>query len=143
MRSYLVVANKTLCSAELLAAVRRSQISGPCRFHFLVPASHPQRTLTWTEGADAAAARRRLDHALGRIGELGVRVTGEIGDAQPLQAIDDALRRQSFDEIILSTLAPGVSRWLHQDLPRRVQRAFRLPVIHVATRVRAFDQIGA
>ena len=36
-----------------------------------------------------------------------------------------------FDEIILSTLPPGVSRWLKQDLPHRVERDFNLPVTHV------------
>ncbi|MBV8160304.1 MAG: hypothetical protein JO265_05220 [Acidimicrobiia bacterium] len=143
MRSYLVVANQTLCSEELLGALRRCRMSEACHFHLLVPASHPHSTLTWTAGADAAAARRRLDHALRRVGDLGAVVTGEIGDAQPLQAIDDVLRRQRFDGIVLSTLPAGVSRWLRQDLPRRVERAFRLPLTHVATRAPDPDQIGA
>ena len=41
------------------------------------------------------------------------------------------LLREQFDEIILSTLPPGVSRWLKQDLPHRVERDFSLPVSHV------------
>ncbi len=36
-------------------------------------------------------------------------------------AIGDALRDQLFDEIILSTLPPGLSRWLKMDLPSRVR----------------------
>jgi hypothetical protein len=41
------------------------------------------------------------------------------------------LNRREVDEIILSTLAPGVSKWLKRDLPHRLARRFDLPVIHV------------
>jgi cell pole-organizing protein PopZ len=43
----------------------------------------------------------------------------------------DVMRRRQFDEIILSTLPPGVSRWLGQDLPHRAEKQFRLPIQHV------------
>lgn len=137
MRHYLVVANQTLCGEALVDALRRCHAAGPCRFHLLVPATHPPRSLTWTEGGDVAAAHRRLADALRCFGDLGVKVTGEIGDASPLQAIDDVLRRGPFDEIILSTLPPGPSRWLRQDLPRRAERAFGLPITHVVATVAA------
>ncbi|HEY9377490.1 MAG TPA: hypothetical protein VIQ02_10385, partial [Jiangellaceae bacterium] len=52
---------------------------------------------------------------------------GEVGSSNALNAIRDALRAREFDEIIVSTLPSGISRWLHQDLPRRVQR-LGLPV---------------
>jgi hypothetical protein len=42
--------------------------------------------------------------------------------------------------IILFTLPPGLSRWLHQDLPRRVARRFGLPVRHV---VAPFEPIAS
>jgi hypothetical protein len=38
----------------------------------------------------------------------------------PMDAIEEALHDGDFDEIILSTLPRGVSRWLHLDLPHRV-----------------------
>ncbi|MGI8685870.1 MAG: hypothetical protein ACR2MO_12440 [Acidimicrobiales bacterium] len=41
------------------------------------------------------------------------------------------LERPPFDEILLFTHPPGVSRWLHQDLPHRAQRQFAIPVTHV------------
>ena len=58
-------------------------------------------------------------------------VTGEIGDASPLRAVGDALQYQSCDEIIVSTLPPGVSRWLKLDLPNRLRHSFAIPVTHV------------
>jgi hypothetical protein len=131
MRRYLVVANRTVGGAHLVAKVRERLAAGPSQFHVLVPASHPVRDLTWTEGGDRAAAEERLEEALAGFRELGADVTGEVGDAQPLEAIGDVLRRERFDEIILSTLPPGISRWLGQDLPRRVDKQFKLPVHHV------------
>jgi fructoselysine-6-phosphate deglycase len=47
-----------------------------------------------------------------------------------------AERVERFDEIILATLPPGVSRWLGMDLPHRVQRSVDLPVTHVVSEAR-------
>ena len=54
-----------------------------------------------------------------------------IGDPSPVRAIDDVLIEHPHDEIILSTLPPGISRWLNRDLPRRVEQRFALPVTTV------------
>ena len=63
-------------------------------------------------------------------------MTGEIGDEKPMLAVGDVLRREQFDEIILSTLPPGVSKWMKRDLPHKLARQYHLPVRHVvATRV--------
>jgi hypothetical protein len=58
-------------------------------------------------------------------------VDGEVGDANPLLAVQDVMLRQDFDEIILSTLRPGLSRWLKLDLPDRLEAHVTIPVIHV------------
>jgi hypothetical protein len=50
-----------------------------------------------------------------------------------MDAIEEALRGGDFDEIILSTLPRSVSRWLHMDLPRRVEH-LGLPVTTVTAR---------
>ena len=60
-------------------------------------------------------------------------VEGVTGDADPLAAIQDAVNRRGFDEIILSTLPTRVSRWLKLDLPNKVQ-GLGLPVTHVEAR---------
>src|SRR3954471_12185378 len=131
MRRYLVVANRTLGGAHLTAKVNQSVAAGPSQFHVLVPASHTAKDLTWTEGGDRTAAEARLAEAMARFRAAGAVVTGEVGDTNPIEAIGDVLRRESFDEIILSTLPPGVSRWLGQDLPKRVAKQYRVPVQHI------------
>ena len=132
MRRYLVVSNQTLSSEALVEKVRSCLAAGPCQFHVVVPATHGRDHLTWTEGHDRAIARERLEAALDRLRGLGAEADGEVGDARPMDAVADALlARPGFDEIILVTLPPGVSRWLRQDLPHRVERTFNLPVSHV------------
>ena len=131
VRRYLVVANLTLGGEHLRDKVRACLAAGPSRFHIVVPATPPQDSLTWTEEAASAAAQDRLAEALRRFGELGADVDGEVGSHQPLDAIAVGLDRGPFDEIILSTLPAGASRWLKMDLPHRVERSFGLPVTHV------------
>jgi hypothetical protein len=95
----------------------------PCRFHLVVPASEPR----WAAGEARALAGRRLEAALAALRSIGAEVTGEVGDPSPVRAIGDVLTiDDSFDEIILSTLPPGLSRWLRQDVVHRVERLFPL-----------------
>jgi hypothetical protein len=88
-------------------------------------------SLPATDEKALPAARRRLEAEVDRIRKEGVAADGEVGDSDPLRAITDLLARRQFDEIILSTLPPGLSRWLHWDLPSRVRRRFQLTVTHV------------
>lgn len=131
MRRYLIVANQTLGGDHLLEQVRERLGSETAAFHVLVPATFSHEHVFHTEGEARAIAARRLDAALARFGELGATVTGEVGDVNPLYSIEDVLRRDEFDEIILSTLPPGPSRWLRQDLVHRLRRVTRTPVVHV------------
>ena len=72
-----------------------------------------------------------LRNALPRLSEAaGTEVTGDIGDLEPAIAIKDALERGHNDEIIVSTLPLGISRWLKHDLVSKA-RSFGLPVHHV------------
>src|SRR5713226_3647419 len=114
MRRYLVVANQTLGAEQLESEVRKRLAGGACDFHIVVPAVPAKDHLTWTEGEAGAIASRRLERALARFRELGAEVHGEVGDADPMLAISDALLEGRFDELILSTLPPGPSRWLKQ-----------------------------
>jgi GABA permease len=129
MRRYLVVANQTLGGGHLVSLLRELA-EKPSTFHVVVPATPPSEH-PWTEAEANAIARRRLETALERFRKAGLEVTGEVGDGRPLQAIDDVLTRETFDEIVLSTFPPRFSRWLKLDLINRVKAAYRLPVRHV------------
>jgi GABA permease len=133
MRRYLVVANQTLGGEPLMREIRKRRGSEPSSFHVLVPATPVSEHGTWTEGKARAVATERLEHMLASLRSEGVPASGQVGDANPLFAIDDVLRNHEIDEIIISTLPPGISRWLRQDLVHRVTRRFDRPVTHVVT----------
>ena len=75
-----------------------------------------------------AVARSNLETELNRLREIGATADGAVGDPNPMVAIEKAVAKQKIDEIILSTLPPGISRWLALDLPHRVQRKFDVPL---------------
>jgi CheY-like chemotaxis protein len=124
----LIVANQTLGGRELLLRVEHlNNPRGLTSFHIVVPATDGQ-----DGGGGTAAAQRRLDAAARIITDLGAEVTGEVGPPDPLAAVRDVLARgEPFTEIIVSTQPPGISRWLHMDLPHRIGRLTHLPVEHV------------
>jgi hypothetical protein len=134
MPSYLIVANQTLSSPTLMAAVRERIDADTARFHVVVPATPVPHALTWDEAEAEAAAQERLVAVLGRLKAMGAEAAGEVGCADPVAATEDALRNQVVDEIILSTLPSGVSRWLGQDVPARLRRAVSVPVTVVTAR---------
>jgi hypothetical protein len=104
---------------------------GDAEFHVLVPSTRTHTSFMWTEGEAEAVARDRLRDALERLRHAGLTATGEVGDEHPVTAVGDVLLHGRFDAIILSTLPSGASRWLKLDLPHRLERTYRLPVVHV------------
>jgi len=135
MVRYLVVCDRTMESHNLTSRMQESRATDACTFHFLVPASHPTGTWTWTEGSDRARAQSRLDKVLERLRARGLDVTGEVGDSSAVHAIANVLRPdpEAFDEILLCTPPAGISRRVGAELAQRVERSFALPVRHLVT----------
>jgi len=128
----LLVANRTANTDRLHEAVRERAARGTVAFHLVVPAvPHGLHRVVDPEVAGVEEARAALALALPSLSEVaGSQVSGEVGSADPLAAIQDAMARRSFDEIVISTLPRRVSRWLHVDLPSKA-RGLGLPVAHV------------
>ena len=126
----LVVANQTACGRELLDMVREHMSGRASTVTLVVPATHPSDLLTWTDHSSRLAAEHRLAEAIEHFGAEGIVVDGVVGDASPVLAVGDLLLERSFDEIILSTFPPGMSRWLKMDLPHRLEK-HGLPVTTV------------
>ena len=140
MARYLIVANQTLGGDLLIERVNQLLSQGPCSFHVVVPATHTKDQAFYTEGASHAVAEKRLEAALERFRALGAEVDGEVGDASPMLAVRDCLMTGAYDGVICSTLPPGVSRWLRQDLPHRLERTFGVPVMHLTGQ---YEEVGA
>ena len=136
----LVLAHRTAATPGLADAVRRRAAAGPAIFTLLVPrTAHGLHRLMDPEELDDAEAREILDRALTILsGAAGRPVEGMVGDPAALTAIQDAINREHYDEILISTLPTRVSRWLRLDLPAKA-RGLGLPVTVVtpADEVRA------
>jgi hypothetical protein len=48
-----------------------------------------------------------------------------------VKTVASLVESESFDEVIVSTLPTTISRWLRQDLPRRIERKVSVPVTTV------------
>jgi hypothetical protein len=118
----LVVAHRTAATPALLNAVRERAARGPCAFTLLVPnIAHGLHRIVDAEDQSEDAAQSVLALALPLLEEAaGGQVAGMVGDPEPLNAVQDAVNLQGFDEIIVSTLPVRVSRWLRLDLPSKI-----------------------
>ena len=128
----LVVAHRTAATPALLDAVRDRARRGDAVFHLVVPAQpHGLDRVMDPEDVGRDDAQVALEQALPRLTEAAsAEVTGEVGDPEPLAAIQDAIHLHGADEIIVSTLPRRLSRWLRLDLVSKA-RALGLPVLHV------------
>jgi hypothetical protein len=109
--------------------------AGDCQVHLVVPMNHPMGA--FSEASCHAEADKALAEGERRIRELdttgSIDVTGEVGDANPIYAVQCVANRgERIDEIVVSTLPSGPSRWLLGGVPKRMQKAFPdIPVTHV------------
>ena len=128
----LVVAHKTAATEPLLDAVRERAARGPSRFTLLVPnAAHGLHKVVDPEDQDSSEADAVLAQAVPLLSEAaGSEVEGITGSTNPHMAIEDAVNLRGFDEIIISTLSPRLSRWLKLDLPSKLS-GLGLPVTTV------------
>jgi hypothetical protein len=129
----LVVAHQTAATPGLLEVVKERAARSPATFHLVVPRqAHGMHKVVDPQDASVDEANQVLVVALPKLSDAaGAEVTGSIGDAEPLMAIQDAVNLGDYDEIIISTLPLGISRWLKLDLVSKA-RGLGLPVTHVA-----------
>jgi hypothetical protein len=137
-RRILVIANETVAGQELRELIE--QLSARVREEILVicPALN-SRLRHWASDEDPAraAAQGRLHASIATLAAEGIRARGEIGDADPLQAMEDGLRTFGAEEIVISTHPPGRSHWLEQGVVERARERFDVPVHHVVVDLEA------
>jgi len=131
-RRILVIANETVGGGTLRETIRRRSEGSRAEVLVVTPALNTPLK-HWASDEDQArdAARERLDSSLARLKEAGIEARGEIGDGEPLQAIEDALRTFGADEIIISTHPEGRSNWLERGVVSGARERFAVPITHV------------
>jgi hypothetical protein len=114
-RRILIVAHRTAATPKLLQTVAERAAREPCTFTLLIPRPY------WDPDTDEAAVTLELAIPL-LDAAAGSHVRGTVGATDPYEAVREALKREPYDEVIVSTLPQRVSRWLHLDLAHRIAR---------------------
>ncbi len=138
----LIVEHKSHLTRALLDAVAERAQTGPCRFTLLVPnPAHGLHKVVDPQDQSAGPANAMLQEALDPLQQAAspMPVDGIIGDPDPVAAVEDAINLRGFDEIIISTHSPRLSRWLRLDLSSKVA-GMGLPVLTVPPSEEALDR---
>ena len=131
-RRILVIANETVGGHTLRSAILERSLDVREEVLVVTPAlNSPIRHWVSDDDDARAAAQRRLETSLAQLAEAGVDARGEIGDGDPLQAMEDALRTFGADEIIISTHPEGRSNWLERGVVEHARERFSVPITHV------------
>jgi hypothetical protein len=124
-RSFLVVANVTATSDQLIETLKVRAEQEQSSFTLVIPAT--------PFGGGREAAQNMLSEALAQLREAGLEADGSVGNADPILAVTDTWDPKKYDEIILSTLPMRFSKWLHAGLPERISKLTDAPVTHVVS----------
>src|SRR5262245_52414189 len=131
-RRILVVANETVGGHTLRSMILERSLDVREEVLVVTPAlNSPLKHWVSDEDDARAAAQDRLQTSLAKLAEAGVEARGEVGDGDPLQAMEDALRTFGADEIIISTHPEGRSHWLERGVVEKARERFAVPITHV------------
>jgi hypothetical protein len=131
-KKLLVIANETVAGRALRGEIVQRTKDADFDVLVVCPALN-SRIRHWTSDEDhaRALAQERLEMSLAALADAGVAARGEVGDDDPIQAIEDALRTFGADEIVISTHPPGRSNWLERGVITRARERFDIPITHV------------
>jgi len=133
-----VIANETVGGHTLRSAIVERSLDVRQEVLVVTPAlNSPLRHWVSDDDDARAAAQERLEKSLAQLAEAGVEARGEVGDGDPLQAIEDALRTFGADEIIISTHPEGRSNWLERGVVENARERFVVPITHVVVDLEA------
>ena len=140
-RRILVIANETVGGNTLRSAILERSRDVREEVLVVTPAlNSPIRHWTSDEDGARADAQQRLERSLAQLAAVGVEARGEVGDGDPLQAIEDALRTFGADEIIISTHPEGRSNWLERGVVEHARERFPVPIMHVVVDLEAEER---
>ncbi len=140
----LVVANETVGGRALLSEIQ-NRCKGRASEILVVTPALTSAVKAWLSDTDQAteAARKRLESSVRAIEGVGLRARGDVGDSDPVVAIEDALRSFPADELLISTHPPDRSRWLERGVVERAREEVDLPVTHIVVDLEAEAAVPA
>jgi GABA permease len=131
-RRILVIANETVAGETLHETIRGKSAGYRTNVLVVAPAQpSPLQHFASDDDPGRRAAQERVDASLAKLRGAGFSAQGQVGDPDPVQAIEDALRTFGPDEIIISTHPEGRSHWLERGVVEHARERFAVPITHV------------
>lgn len=133
----LVIANETIAGADL-----HNQIvdlsSESAEVRVVAPALSSKMEYAFSDvDGPREEARQTLESSLALMERSGISATGEVGDANPVLAFEDAVATFEPDAVVVSTHPEGRSHWLETDVIEKIRSRTELPVTHVVVDLEA------
>lgn len=128
-RKLLVVATASVEPGPLRAAVRE-HAGDEAEIRVVAPASDvsPLQWLANDEDKARERASQVASEAAATVEPESARTEAGVGDTDPVQAIEDALRSFAADEVIVVTRPDDDASWLEQDSAEEARERFGVPV---------------
>jgi hypothetical protein len=129
----LVVIDEAVSGRELTRALTE-RLEGGIEEVFVVAPALPESRLELMMGdVDGAIppARERLEETLEALRAAGVKASGEVGDSDPIQAMNDEVVKFAPDQIILVAHTEAEGSPIEKGLLEQAERDFDLPVLEL------------
>lgn len=127
----LVIANETIAGAGLHSQIREMSAEGG-RVIIVAPALSSRLEYVFSDvDKPREAAQERLDASIDALRKSGIDAEGEVGDANPVRAFEDAVSIYEPDGVLVSTHPEGRSHWLERGEVEKIRSKTDLPVEHV------------
>lgn len=128
----LVVANEQCAGPTLRAEILKRDRGAGLNVLMVAPALS-DRLHYWMDDTDRAIreARGRLDSSIEKVSSPEMMVCGQVGDPDPLQALEDAISTFQRDEIIIVTHPIETSNWLERAVVEQARGHYSLSVTHI------------
>lgn len=133
MKKYLVIANYQGDHSPVVKAIREiAEQDNTATFRLIVPATPPlTHAWTWTEREAYEAAQQRLNQLLGEFKRAAANITGEVVNYDSLGAVEEALKKEPYDELLVSTPPDEHARTTFEQYEHQVRRFSDIPMRHI------------
>lgn len=128
----LVIANRTCPCSALADEVARRAHDASADVLVVAPALNSRLRHLFSDVDEAVVrAHERLALVVTDLRNRGVSARGDVGDANPMLAIADALADFPATEIVIATRPPGRPHWLERGLIENARARFDVPITHI------------
>jgi hypothetical protein len=125
----VVLANEVIGDQALVREVVRHVEGRPTQIRIVAPAlvKSPLDLAAGDVDDEIDDARRRLEASIATFGQSGIEATGDVGEADPVLALEDALRLFPADEVIVVAHPRERATWLEENVVERARREVGVP----------------